>query len=701
MPSNVIVNGKKQYKPGIYAEVDAAALGGRSTSVGNLAIVGSFPCLEAYKPMRFSNAQTLAAYDPTDPVLQRLAQICFSPSSDDAVGGVDSLTLSSAQTTTQAFIEFVDGDNNKSFILKSKLWGYKGNSIYVKLTSKVVSAINYLDIMLQGMGSTETYLKVGSGDALSLRCTCDEVVFANGDTSTVSIDNDSLDWSWLKKLQTASGEVDTYTGNNLVIDKGLITFKTLSASSFGTNTLLLTVTGLSDTGAAVTGYAKHGDGAAGFLANATVTTQASATGTGGADVKFSRIDTVTWAKTDGAGGAYGGLAPAISGKAFALVLSPSNQFTTALDVVNYINNYTTKGWSATAIIPQCGAIPAAQIDKQTSVDTLSAAAKFKADLWAVEQALSGSGLVTFTRSTTAPTLDGQKMPVPWGLADTTAGAANLLGGTETAISSVATAYAAALVPLEIEDIQFVASMSTDVLAAQALVQHCKNAALAESERQAFFGCPANTTIANILGTYTGAVNSRHLAILAQQIQRVHPLTGAREWLDPNYTAILAASMHCGVSIGMPITFKRPNILDVRQDSSWLLVSSDNEVISKGIYAITKDRLGFKVLRSITCYLTDDNPAFSEVSAVTSFNYSIRDLRDQLSFMIGGPAIFTPNQLKGIVTAILSKQVDNKFVYANPPEEIVIAKVADKYSIDYGCVPVFPFNFGSVKAHVKG
>lgn len=677
MPSNVNINGKTVYTPGIYGQVDASALGGKTTSTGNLAIVGAFPSLEQNTPTTFTSPQALRTFDPNDVDLQRLAKLAFSPATDDRVGGANTLTLVNAQTCTQALYEY-NTFGIKSFILKSKKYGFRGNQVYVKLTSNATDT-KKTDVVLNAAGKTELYSALGTGTVASFRSACTELVSGSGDTSTISIDSASLKWAWTRHLTGGSGVVDTFTDNKLLVS-GKITVTT-TEEVVGADTCTIVANGLNASGLALKAGVVFSVHAVGEAKALKVMDGVSYTAD---DAVFSRIDDIEWTGT----GAYD-TAPVMSGYAFDLDLT---KFTTVADLANFINNYTAKGWSVSvAGYPQVAVIPATEIDKRSDVQALIADATFRSDVWAVLKALNNSDLITAERST--GTNNGMTMPPPFGMTAGTTIEVNLAGGTEGS-APISTAYDTALQTIEHEDIQVVVGMGTDVTIAQSLITHCKNAALAGTERSAYFGCPASTSLADVFGTYVGPCNSRHLSVCAQQIKVANPLTGATETLDPQYQAVQAAAIKCGTGTAIPGTNKRPTVLGTVQ--SWTLQLDDEEVQQKGIYAYTKDRLGYKVLRSLTSWVQDDNPVFSETSANDSVNYSIRNLRDQLNQKIGDPAKMSPNQLKGIVETVLAKQKQDEFIY--DWKNVVIVKIADKYRIDYDIAPMFPFNFGVVYAH---
>ena len=67
MPSSISFSGVRTFRPGVYAVIDASALGGAGISTGNVAVVGDFPMLEQGKPMVFSSARAMSDYFLGDP----------------------------------------------------------------------------------------------------------------------------------------------------------------------------------------------------------------------------------------------------------------------------------------------------------------------------------------------------------------------------------------------------------------------------------------------------------------------------------------------------------------------------------------------------------------------------------------------------------------------------------------------------------
>jgi hypothetical protein len=670
MSSSVIANGKLTRIPGVYGTVDASALAGKGVSTGNMAVVGSFPSIERNVPKVFTSPQVMAAFDPTDLDLLRVAGLAFNPANDDQVTGAASVTIVNVQTNTQASFTFLDIAGGSSLVFKSKLWGQKGNRTYAKLVANTTDPKG-LDVTIVRDGVSEPYSNLQSGPVFEACYTGAELT-----TSLLSVSPTAWTWTFTKAMSALPGagpNTSVYTPLNFLISGKLTVTLSAVAPAEG---ITVTAVGISATGIPKTLSRVFAVGVAGPLAIQDT----------GVDALWSSITSVTVTTTNAASV----IVATLSGN--AIVLDPAN-FSYVGEMVSLINNNAAKGFTCTAKSPRINAIPAAQIDAQASVNVVSAAKlTARADLWAIVQGLAGSTLVDVTRATGA-TLP----PKHYNVSPDTAEEVMLLGGSQTDPVVASTAYAAGLLAIETYDVQIVAVLSSDIEAAKALRAHCISSAIAGHERNGYYGTAASLTLDAIYAATAPYLNSRHVSILAEEIQVMGPL-GSLEWLAPMYQAVQAAGIQAGTPVGTPSTNKRPNVYDVRAAWTPGTFANDNDAIAKGIFVYTKDNLGWKVLRSITSYLTDDNPAFCEVSTNESVNTSIRRLRESLASKIGSAlTAVTANQLIGAITGELTAQVRDGVIKAF--RNVNIVDMGDKYRIDYDVAAVEPFNFAEVTAHV--
>jgi len=159
---------------------------------------------------------------------------------------------------------------------------------------------------------------------------------------------------------------------------------------------------------------------------------------------------------------------------------------------------------------------------------------------------------------------------------------------------------------------------------------------------------------------------------------------------------MMGGMQAGTAVATPLTWKRPNVFELRQ--AWDPNRDANEAIQKGICNLSTDNLGIRVERSVTSYMEDDNPIYSEVSSNESINTSIRDLRAALKIRIGD-AVYgnTAAKLKSVVEARLNNQVRDGIIKAW--QNATLVDGGDSISVTYEVAAVEPLNFIILTANV--
>jgi len=690
MPSSLNLDGLRVFRPGIYGVIDASALGGSGVSTGNVALVGSFPTIEANKPLTFTSARAVRDFDPDDLDLQTMAKLAFAPSGDVRVpGGAGTLTICNSTVNTQASYPFgYDADTptaKPSLSLKSKLWGTSGNQVFASLAQNSVDA-EALDVTIKKGSSSETYKGLTSGPVANFFYEGSEIT-----ASTISVDNSNFSWNWTHSHAFVGGADQSLTASDLIVQNGqeLQVGFADGSTGFASGTLKATVTGEDKTGVAVTGTAEI-TFAAWNADNAIKVTVES----GGSAVEWGRVSTVLFqATTNGANAVDGTIS--LYGKAYDLTLS---DFSYVGQIVSLINNNQNVGFHATALHPRINKIPAVEMDKKSDVSVVNAAATpeasatkltVRSDLWAIVDALSASNIVDAARATGA----NMRPAAVSGSAEQgffTGGSAPVLNAADTAL-----AFDVAFEAIEFMDIQIVVPISSDIQIGAKLSKHCIDSALAGYERCSYFGAPAGQTLAQMFSTYTSKLNSRHVAVAGQEVY-VEDSTGALAWKSPVYMAVMLAGMQAGTSVATPLTWKRPSVFNVRAD--WDGSRDASEAIQKGIVNISKDTLGFKIERSVTSWLEDDNPIYSEISANESVNTSVRDLRAALQIRIGD-AVFgkTANKMKSVVEARLNQQVTQGFIKAW--QNVSVEDLGDTIKISYECAATEPLNFIKLTAFV--
>ena len=153
-------------------------------------------------------------------------------------------------------------------------------------------------------------------------------------------------------------------------------------------------------------------------------------------------------------------------------------------------------------------------------------------------------------------------------------------------------------------------------------------------------------------------------------------------------------MQAGSDTGEPLTRKRPRLLSVSQQ--WDTHSDAEQALRSGTIFVNSDNLGLKIERSITTYLTDNNPIYSEISAYESVLVSLRDVRQGLADQIGRPTKASQLSLiGGRVNTRLTAQVRNGIIKAF--QNIELEDLGDQVAVSYEVAAVEPLNFITVTA----
>lgn len=219
------------------------------------------------------------------------------------------------------------------------------------------------------------------------------------------------------------------------------------------------------------------------------------------------------------------------------------------------------------------------------------------------------------------------------------------------------------------------------------------------ELNVWAGAPINTALTTLLAAAVG-YNTRHLSMCAQEIRVIDP-RGRRVWLGPQWQALQCAAMQASVGIAIPITSKRPRVVDVRSPITWDGTTDADTLIRGGITVYMRDNQGLKVARAVTTHLASEDVAQTEVSANESTNWSIRDLRDFFVSVVGtDSASVELNAIKGIGIGRLRKQVSDHRISGFVEDAVSVSRVNDVVRFGYPLFPAVPNNFVIVEPSVE-
>ena len=648
MPSSLNLNGLRVFRPAVYAEVDASALGGLVASTGNVCVVGSFPAIEANNALTFTSAQDVARFDHSDLELAHVGKVAFSPSLDERIpAGAATLTLLNVTPNTQASLTLNDDSASASLVLKSAVWGPKGNRTQVSVENANTDQVN---VTISRDGVVETFEGIESGDVAS-------IYYDGSLLDSVGLSGDRLsgiEYGWTQ-TQAMSGGSASFDVSDMVSDGALSVSLSTTAH---TNDVIVAIVGADLSGASASQTLTFSAGV-----NTAQTTSA-----------FGRIDSISATSDDTA---FGGDVE-VDG---VLSFDPAdfNSLSELIGAIGQLPNVVAEYLAGRDY-------DADQFDAfaDANIDGAAQAVSLRADLAELVEALSSSRLVSVERATGATQ----------SIAQQSSGSlvASLSGGSSS--SATLAEWTSALATIESADIQIIVAWSDLATVHAEIKKHLRLAALAGRERNAWVGSARNETLSQ-LNVRAKALNDRNIALVGQHLSLVDQ-RGRVVTRDPMWLALMLACMQAGSPVATPLTRKQPDVADVF--GAWNGNLDAAEAIRKGVCSLSFGPLGWRVERSVTTWLRDDNPIYSEVSANESVNASLRDLRAGLDAFVGEPNKgLTANRIKSIVEARLNRQVLDGVIKAF--KDVVLEDLGDTLNVGYTVAAVEPLNFIRVTASV--
>lgn len=360
-------------------------------------------------------------------------------------------------------------------------------------------------------------------------------------------------------------------------------------------------------------------------------------------------------------------------------------YPTVQQVVDRIN--AVSGFVA-SVLDGNGATPSLQgLDFVTAQDVKTAPYVVRADLQAIVDWFNsvGEGFVTATRPANVGTLPAV-LPFTY-----------LAGGSDGSVTN--TEWAAAFTALQSVDVQWVVPISSDASIHAMADSHVAFMSTAgRMERRAIVGTAAGTTDAAAVDA-AKALNSDRTSLVHLGYYDFDA-TGRLVLRPPYMLAALLAGMFSGVNPGTALTNKT---IKVRGLERKLRNPTDTDVlINGGVLAVEDTPQGYKVVKSISTWLTNDNYNRVEVSTGVALDFVARNVRLALDVLRGekGNAL-TLSRAKSIVQGTLSElarqEPQGPGVLAgnedNPAfRNIAVSLEGDVMRVEFQCSPVVPVNY---------
>lgn len=367
-----------------------------------------------------------------------------------------------------------------------------------------------------------------------------------------------------------------------------------------------------------------------------------------------------------------------------------NSFATVQQLVDRIN--IVADFTAT-VLDGNGEKPALNgLDYVTagSVKTLYTAT---ANLQAVVDWLNGQGegYVTATRVAAVGTVPAN---VDW---------TYLTGGSDGVTTN--TEWQDCFSALQAEDVQWVVPLSSSAsihAMADTHVAYMSN--VARMERRAFVGTASGTTDAEAV-TAAKALNSDRTALVHLGAYDYNA-AGALTLMPPYIVAAMIGGAFSGVNPGTALTNKA---LKVRGLERKLRTPTDTDVlIDGGVLCMEDTKKGYKIVKSISTWLINDNYNRVEISTGAAVDFVSRNVREALADFIGQKGnpdtlVLAIERVKSTLKELARPEPMGPGVIVgdvvNPAYRNVTAEIdGDVMRVEFECSPVIPINYIPVVIH---
>lgn len=583
MPSSIVFNGVRRYRPNVYTRVINNLGEATAAATGNIALVGDFPELKQATPITFTSELDFQDwFKDVNSDLSTLGKLMFKPL--EGAGSPTSLTIVSANESSQASV------TNADLKVSSRLFGVSGNQLFVEVAANAVDAELY-DLTVKRNG---VILEEIEGHGEGTIATIDYNTGGAGDWQSVFASIDDTHFNVLGKILANNAVI--IAGNDLLngSDYEMVGNVRFSVLSNQVSNSVLSISGLSPNGTAL---------AETIAIPAATQANDSFVSTN----EYSKISLIRM--TTGAAAFVGNIAIDVD-----IMNVARDDISNFEDTLNELVALSDAYVGAFEITAPASIVTGADLDNRSAVQINVTQMKITSDLKSVVEWFDGSEYVSASRE------GNDKM---------SAFASRLTGGSKDSAVSAGD-WQKALDSIKRLNINIVTPFTNDQGTQELVATHAVKAAEeAGYERNVWVGTTDQISIANAFANYTKKFNDRNVAVTPQSI------TVDGDSLDPRFTAALLAAIQGSTPIATPLTRKRPTAAVTATSEGFDREEQADLAIRRGlVFFADPSNTGLRIERSVTSWLSDDNPVWSEVSANESVNNCIREVRFALQDQVG-------------------------------------------------------------------
>jgi len=368
-----------------------------------------------------------------------------------------------------------------------------------------------------------------------------------------------------------------------------------------------------------------------------------------------------------------------------------NSFPTVQQVVDRIN--ATSGFTAAVLDGNGNTAALNGLDYVTTQDVKTAVYTATANLQAIIDWFNsqGEGFVTAARAANVGTLPAN---IGW---------TYLSGGSDGVVTN--NEWSNAFTTLQSADVQWITPLSSDPAIAAMTDAHVQfMSGTARKERRAICGTAAGTSDTAAIAA-AKAINSDRTSLVHIGYYD-YDANGVLTLYPPYMTAALVAAMFSGVNPGTPLTNKTISVRGLERN---LRNPTDTDaLITGGVLCVENTSQGFKVVKSISTWLTNANYNRVEQSVGSALDFTARNVRNALDILRGQKA--SPLNLSRAVSitettlrALAQAEPAGPGVLVgdaqNPAYKNITATLnGDVLAVEFQCSPVLPINYIPVTIH---
>jgi hypothetical protein len=370
-----------------------------------------------------------------------------------------------------------------------------------------------------------------------------------------------------------------------------------------------------------------------------------------------------------------------------------NTYVTVQQLVDRINSVTS--FTANVLDGNGLTTTLQALDFVTAQDVKTAAYTARADLQAAVDWFNSTseGLVDATRPTEVGTLPAVQAFT------------YLSGGSDG--STTNSEWQNGFTTLQTVDVQWLTPCSNDpAIHAMADAHAAFMSLYARKERRCVVGAPLSTSDATAL-TLAKNINSDRTSLVHMGGFDLDA-NGTLVLYQPFVIAAMIAGAFCGVSPGTPLTGKS---LKLRGLERKLRNPTDTDILlSGGVLPLEDVPTGFRIVQSISTWLTDKKFNRREQSVGAALDFTARSVRDALASIKGSkgtPAALalavsnTETVLKGLAVPEPNGPGVLAGDAASPAYSNITAKLdGDVIAVSFQCSPVIPVNYVAVTIFAK-